>query len=150
MNTSYLNTDLEIESREDLAAGAGALEAGGLWVMFRDETPNEDGLYFARFEVFEVAGQSGYRADQTVSTLLSAVEALPPPLRRVWDACSLRLFDLGYQSGKEPFAFQDDLSAETLRRLTAVGGSLRVTLYRVEPQRGPRRGRRNGNRRRRL
>ena len=41
----------------------------------------------------------------------------------------LREFNIGYDCGEEPWAFNQGLSAETLRRVAAVKASLRWTLY---------------------
>jgi hypothetical protein len=74
---------------------------------------------------FEIAAP---RACQSISAMLVAIEALDPPLRSAWAACSLRVFDIGYDCGLAPFAFGQGLSAELLARLAAVGATLRFTL----------------------
>jgi hypothetical protein len=67
--------------------------------------------------------------EPNIATVLAAVESLAPPLRAVWSGCSLREFNIGYDCGREPWAFNQGLSAEVLGRIAAVGASLRWTLY---------------------
>ena len=43
--------------------------------------------------------------------------------------CTTREFNLGYDCGAEPWAFNQGLSSELLGRIAAVGASLRLTIY---------------------
>ncbi len=63
----------------------------------------------------------------------AVIESLVPPLRSVWAGCSQREFNIGYDCGLEPWAFNQGLSADLLGRMAKAGASLRVTLY---PDRG--------------
>jgi hypothetical protein len=65
--------------------------------------------------------------------MLATVESLARPFRSVWDGCT-REFNIGYECGPEPWAFNQGLPAELLGRMAAAGASLRVTLY---PDREP-------------
>jgi hypothetical protein len=38
-------------------------------------------------------------------------------------------FNIGYDCGAEPWAFNQGLTAELLGRMAATGASLRITLY---------------------
>ena len=68
--------------------------------------------------------------------MLTVIEALHSPFRSAWAGCSQRVFDIAYDCGREPFAFRQELSAETLGRLAAAGASLRITLY-SDPETSP-------------
>lgn len=66
--------------------------------------------------------------------MLEAIEAVLGPegdarAAAMWWACTRREFNIGYDCGAEPWAFNQGLSNETLRRIAACGGSLRWTLY---------------------
>jgi hypothetical protein len=119
----YLNTDLDLTSADDLTALASAFEAGGVFPLH--VTRGEDGLWYA---MFETDGQHT-EPEPNIAAMLAVIEALAPPLRSVWAGCSRREFNIGYDCGLEPWAFNQGLSAELLRRMTAAGASLRVTLY---------------------
>jgi hypothetical protein len=123
--THYVTTDLNLYSAEDLTALAAGLEIRG-FAIARPMT-RFDREWFCGFAL-----RSEERYDEPepqIAAMLAAVEGLDPPLRSAWAGCSLRLFDIGYDCGREPFYFRQELSTETLARLAAVGATLRVTLY---------------------
>jgi hypothetical protein len=124
----YLNTDLELSSAEDLTALASAFEAAG--VLPLHVTLGEDGLWHACFET----GEEHAEPEPNIAAVLAVVEKLAPSLRSVWARCSLREFNVGYDCGLEPWAFNQGLSAELLGRMAEAGTCLRLTLY---PDRGP-------------
>jgi len=136
--TRYRVTDLCLYSACDLTTLAAALVARGL--------VHSDGpRWFDGEEWLEIAGPQWYwrfqagcedqrdHPEPEMIALVAAVETLDPPERAAWDGCSRRVFDLGYDCGVRPFAVRHDLSIETLSRLAAVGGSLRLTLYALDP-----------------
>jgi hypothetical protein len=61
--------------------------------------------------------------------MLAIVESLNEPIRSLWDRCTRREFNIGYDCGAEPWAFNQGLSTALLGRLAAAGASLRITLY---------------------
>jgi hypothetical protein len=120
---SYLNTDLDLTSLDDLTVLARAFEAGGIFPLH--VTRGEDGLWYATFEVLDQYTEP----EPSIAAMLAVVESLEPPLRSIWTGCSLREFNIGYDCGLQPWAFNQGLSAELLGRIAAAGASLRVTLY---------------------
>jgi hypothetical protein len=120
---TYLNTDLDLVSEHDLTALAAAFEAGEFWTL--RTTLGDDGLWYATFETDEQ-----YDAPEpNIAAMLSVIESLARPLRSTWDNCRFREFNMGYDCGDEPWAFNQGLSAALLGRIAAVGASLRLTLY---------------------
>jgi hypothetical protein len=119
----YLNTDLDLTSADELTALAAAFAAAGVFPLH--VTRGEDGQWYACFETEEQ--HSG--PEPNIAAMLAAIEALTPPLRCVWAGCLRREFNIGYDCGLEPWAFNQGLSAELLGRMAVVGASLRVTLY---------------------
>jgi hypothetical protein len=124
----YLNTDLDLTSAEDLTALAAAFEVGGMPSLH--VTHGADGLWHATFETHAQFAEP----EPNIAAMLATLESLARPLRSVWDGCTRREFNLGYECGAEPWAFNQGLPAELLGRMAAVGASLRVTLY---PDREP-------------
>jgi hypothetical protein len=129
--TRYCNTDLDLTSPNELTALAAALEGRGLALM-RPVIRITEGWFCG----FSWGGEWFDEPEQSIAAMLAAIEALDPSLRAAWAACSLRVFDIGYDCGREPFAFRQELSAEALVRLAAVGATLRVTLY-SDPEASP-------------
>ncbi|MGC8643485.1 MAG: hypothetical protein ACP5XB_26815 [Isosphaeraceae bacterium] len=120
---TYLNTDRDLTSADELTALATAFEAGGAPPLF--VTQGDDGQRHATFETIEQHNEP----EPNISALLAVVETLEPSLRSDWAGCSRREFNLGYDCGSEPWAFTQGLSSELLGRMAAVGASPRITLY---------------------
>jgi hypothetical protein len=121
--THYLNTDLDLVAERDLTLLVSALTDRGVpsLSMFQ----RDDGRWQATFETEEVFRN----ADANISALLTAIEGLSPEPLSAWSACSVREFNIGYDCGDEPWAFTDQITTGTLTRITALGASLRITLY---------------------
>ncbi len=130
---TYLNTDLDLTSADDLTALARSFRRRGIFTLHTARA--EDGLWYATFEVLDQHAEP----EHAIAAMLAVVEGLSKRLRLAWDGCSLREFNVGYDCGLEPWAFNQGLTAGLLGRMAAAGTSLRVTLY---PDREPRKGRR--------
>src|SRR5205823_4441995 len=109
-------------------------EAGGVFslhtvaadgVRKMHEFRGDDGLWHVTFETEDQHGEP----EPNIAAMLDVIEPLAEPLRSVWAGCLLREFNIGYECGLEPSAFNQGLSAELLGRMAAVGASLRITLY---------------------
>jgi hypothetical protein len=95
-------------------------------MLARPVTQYSNGEWFCGFST---GGGNYDEPEPHLAAILTAIEGLDPPSRSAWAGCSRRVFDIGYDCGLEPFAFHQELSAETLARLAAVGAMLRITLY---------------------
>lgn len=111
--TRYRTTDLDLDSAEDPTALAAALQIRGL-LPVRPVTKYPGGEWFCGFS----PGGGDYdEPEPHLADILAVIEGLDGPARSAWAGCSRRLFDIGYDCGREPFAFRQELSAETLVRL---------------------------------
>jgi hypothetical protein len=128
----YLNTDLDLTSPADLTALAAVFASRGVFALH--VTPGEDGLWYATFETEDQHREP----EPNIAALVAVVESLGEPHRAVWLGCTRREFNIGYDTGSEPWAFNQGLSCELLGRMAAVGASLRVTLYPEREQGKPR------------
>jgi hypothetical protein len=124
----YLNTDLDLTSAEGLTALAAAFEGGGIPPLH--VTHGADALWYATFETSAQFAEP----EPSIAAMLAIVESLARPLRSMWDRFTRREFDIGYDCGAEPWAFNQGLPANLLGRMAAAGASLRITLY---PDREP-------------
>jgi hypothetical protein len=84
-----------------------------------------DAHWYATFETREQHSEP----EPNIAEMLTVVESLNPALQSVWSGCSRREFNIGYDCGQEPWAFNQGLSAQLLVRIAAAGASLRGTLY---------------------
>ena len=99
MTISYLNTDLDLTSAEDLTALAAAFEGRG--VLPLHVTHGADALWYATFETSVQFAEP----EPNIGAMLVIVESLARPLRSMWDGCTRREFNIGYDCGDEPWAF---------------------------------------------
>jgi hypothetical protein len=53
--------------------------------------------------------------------------------RTLWD-CAVKTFDIGIASGSRPHQLQLTIQPGTLEQVAALGASLVVTVYAVEPR----------------
>lgn len=120
----YLNTDLDVSSREELTGLTSALASRGMHPL-HSATKGGDGQWYVTFET----DASFEEPEPNIAAMVAAVESLEVALRTEWFACSLREFNVGYDCGSKPWAFNQGLSSELLGRIAAIGASLRVTLY---------------------
>ncbi|GDY23564.1 hypothetical protein LBMAG56_49110 [Verrucomicrobiota bacterium] len=67
--------------------------------------------------------------DETIRRLCQQIADLPGPPRQQWDAAGFREFFLGYETGDEPFCYDEHLSHETLLAVTSVGAGIGFALY---------------------
>lgn len=119
----YLNTDLDLVCQQDLTELARAFEVSGcspLHVALGD-----DQKWYATFETDEQHAEP----ELSIAQMLTVIESLAEPFHSVWMKCTRREFNIGYDCGEKPWAFNQGLSAGLLGRLAAVGASLRITLY---------------------
>jgi hypothetical protein len=123
MTIRYLNTDLDLLGPTDLTRLAAALQGHGLCALHLER--GGDGLWRATFET----ERQYTEPEQTIGDILDAFDALAGPAASDWWACTLREFNIGYDCGREPHAFNQGLSLPTLRRIVDAGVALRVTLY---------------------
>jgi hypothetical protein len=111
--THYLNTDLELVAPCDLAPLADALVHRGFVALHVSDSQYEDGSWHAAFETEEQFQEP----DQTIAAMLTAIEALDEPSRSLWEACTIREFDIGYDCGDEPGRFIQQIKTATIARI---------------------------------
>ncbi len=124
MKISYLNTDLEIKSKEDISR---IIEEFGehVIVLHHEEAAR------SHEAVFEAASELD-GADDVINHFCGLVENLAHDARTIWDRCRTRIFDIGYESGTTPHNLRSEIKASTIQRLSAVGASIIITIYSLQ------------------
>lgn len=120
---SYLNTDLDLTSADDLTGLAAAFDAQRVFPLH--VTRAEDGRWHATFETHD----SHEQPEADIAVIMAAVESLSERMRAVWSRSTRRELNIGYDCGSKPWAFNQGLSCAMLARMAAAGVSLRITLY---------------------
>lgn len=125
-STQYRTTDLYFFSEENLTALAAALHSWARPVCLGPNPRTQREEWYCNFSI---DGEGAEEPEPGIAAMLTVIESLDPLSRSTWAGCSERVFDIAYDCGRKPFAFRQELSADTLGRLAAVGASLRFTLY---------------------
>lgn len=127
----YLTTDLDVCSSRSLVRLVKALEPSGIYEYHKS--------WPGRVNTFAVFGTTTQHAapEESLGQMLGAIEALTGRVADLWAGCSLREFNIGYDCGDRPWAFNNGLSNDVLRRLVTSGATLRITLYPPEKIRMP-------------
>jgi|SRR5215813_5728513 len=123
MEIRYLNTDLELESKSDLAQIVGEFGEDVI-VLHHGEVR---GYQHASFEMAGSSSSGG--ADEVINLFCGLVEALPEDVREIWDGCCSRVLDVGYESGAAPQNFRSEIRASTIRRVAQIGANIVITIY---------------------
>lgn len=119
----FLNVDLEIESKQDIAQLVADLKTSAV-VLHYDK---DDTRQLARIE----AKLDVTTPDKAINHLCELVESCSRNALKQWLTCSRRTFDIGFQSGQSPKCFNQPLHADTLLRISALGAGIEITLYPV-------------------
>lgn len=120
----FLNVDLEIESKQDIAQLVSDLGKSAMVLHYdKDETRQ-----LARIE----ANADVTSPDSAINHLCELIESCSRNALKQWLSCTKRTFDIGFQSGKNPKCFNQALHADTLLRISAIGAGIEMTIYPVE------------------
>ena len=119
--TTFLNVDLDISSRENLAPLAAALRPGLLALhVGRNRT-----RYWARLELRTQPPSP----DAAIRRLVRAIQSLPRRQQGRWKRATTRDFNIGIQAAAKPHDSEFPLARETVQMLGKVRARLVITVY---------------------
>ncbi len=127
MGAYYIVTDLCLRARFDFAVLDVELRRAGL----HGRVSMNRGVWFASYSSSERCCRNPAEA---LDHLLGIVEGLDGEAKDIWDRCTSRRFDLGYECFNERFASRWQIKAALLGRLENVNGDLVVTIYRNDDE----------------
>jgi len=128
MDIQYLNTDLEIKSKEDLMPIITAL-GKNVFVLHHGLM---EGMHDAAFELS--SDPVSHDPIQVISRYCDLVENLPIVARQIWDNCAVRVIDIGIESGLSPRYYRFEVHDVIMKRVAALRASLAVTIYAVQEE----------------
>ena len=124
--TTFLNVDLDISSRDNLAPLADAL-APKLIVLHVGRVGR---TYRASFEL----RTQPKTADGAIRRLVAAVETLPARPRALWKRAKTRDLNIGIQAAPDPRCSEFALDPLTVRMVSQIAARIVFTVYGVESQ----------------
>lgn len=120
----YLNTDLLLESENDLTGLAHHLETADCYALYLSDDGRRAGFESSHAPLDSTPAQ-------TIAALMTIIERLDGDHLAAWNACTARELDVGYSCGNEPYSANDLIPSDLLRRMADAGLSLVITLYGV-------------------
>jgi len=121
MTTHYLNTDLEIESADDLTP---IVEEFG-----EDVICLHNGPWGAHQRAaFEVAALS-MDVSSCIRHFCALVQGLGPESRNLWDNCTRRTFNIGFEAGHDRENCEQSIDHDALEQAVAIRARLAITVY---------------------
>ena len=122
---TYINTDLELSSKEDLSSIASEL-GNRIYVLVNEKVNNE---YRLNFE----CSLEGYKDGeplhlQTLAELLNIIDSLSKESKNKLAICHRRVLDIGYDSAPKGFLYTNIPNA-ILARIVNLGFDLNVSIY---------------------
>ncbi len=127
----YLNTDLDLVALQDPTPLTDALAERRVRALHPPSQGN-DQRWYCILEI--IADDNHEEPETTIQVMLDAIESLDAVAAELWARCAIREFNIGYDCGDDPWAFNQGLSNQTLARIAAVKATLRITIY---PDRKP-------------
>ena len=116
----YLNTDLEIDSLEDMSLLVDEF-GEDVFVIYNGEWGKN---YRCAFEVNE----SLAHANEAISFLCMLVEALPEDIRKIWDNALKKVLSIGFESGSSE-KLEVEIEPYVLERAAQIGAKLNIVIY---------------------
>lgn len=122
----FLNVDLEIRSRSDLAPLAKALSRR-LIVLHAGKVGREHLLSL------EVSGLS-LHTDAVIRRFARLIASLPPAVRALWARARDRVFDIGIETASGKTTFVLTLEPETIQTVARLNARIALTVYGRPPR----------------
>jgi len=127
ISASFINLDVELESGEDLAPLAQHF-GRRTFVLQCGATETEPPRFRLAMEAL-TDGQLECDPQRCTDHFLALVESLPPVLQALWSGCGSRVFDYGFEGGRDATPFAAVIDAARVSRVAALGVDLRITVY---------------------
>ena len=129
-DAQFLNVDLDVYSRYDLQPLVNGFGKRVIDLYVGRERRR----YSAHLEL---AGLQKPSADSTIRAFCTLIRALPKTERELWNGAKSREFSVGVQAGRQPFACDFRIEAQTVKAVAEVGAVIVLTVY--GPERAQRR-----------
>jgi hypothetical protein len=123
MTISYITTDLEFDSETNLSPiveelGPDVIVHLNDWV---------DNIY----RIVLGLAHTDTTVDEAVCFYCSLVEKLSVASMSLWSGCTRRVLDIAFESGAEPECQTYQLPEALVKRVSALGLGITITIYRV-------------------
>ena len=123
--TTFLNVDLDLESRSDLHPLVTALQPE----TFTLYEGRDKRTYRAHLEL----SRQPKTPDAAIRSFAALISKISTAERNLWNTAKVRDFNIGVQTAEKPHAYVTSLSPETLETVAALNARIVFTIYAPEP-----------------
>jgi hypothetical protein len=128
MKQRYINTDVVLESKEDLSSIAAVFDSEAD-LIYAERF--DSGLWHVSTEAAGsgIAGDPESTPERDINALLTILESLKPEQKALLSTCERFDLDIGWASSDQRPEGRIALLPETVSRVAAIGATLVVTVY---------------------
>lgn len=124
----YINTDLELLSREDISDLIDFLKSNGMYILHN--LVNESGKNDAWLEL----DLDSNKAQETIRLMIDVLLKMEGKARKQWELCEKKDFNIGFDCGSEPWAFNEELPDTLIKKVAEFNAGIKITIY---PEKSP-------------
>ena len=117
----FLNIDLDLESDSDLSPIIQ--EFGENLIVLNNK--KEKGFHKVSFELAGLNGDPDYLFEK----YFILIDGLSEVGKGLWQGCSKKMFDLGFESGENSGGLQTELPQSIINKLSSLGATVAITIY---------------------
>ncbi len=125
----FLNVDLDIESEHDISA---IIKDFGDKVFILNDEPYSEGSHNLSVELYGRCGD--LEPEGLILDYVDLIKNFSDDAKDAWNKAHKKSFDIGYESGFQPYSINNQLSASTINAVASVNASVIFTLYCVQKQ----------------
>ena len=122
LEARYLTVDLIVEAAFDLSSITEALK-DRVFILYEHSSSEA-----SSFGIESNSGDSE-SPEEDIVELLDVLYELPENLKNVLRLCKKKVFDIGFECGSLQDPIDAPLSAETIHRISTLGGQINIRLY---------------------
>ena len=124
----FANVQFEFKSDQDLSSLVDFL---GNRVSIHYDGPWESISNFVSLSLVNSGVEGDGGPEMLISTFCDLIQSMPEEVKRTWDRCVDKRFDIGFESGESGKELNTLITNEALKRVGSVGADLVITLYPV-------------------
>ncbi len=119
----YLNTDLYLESPKSFKKLNDFLNKKDFWALYYGKTNDK------WWGSYETCNRPCKTPKKTIEIFLKKLSCMDKTIQKQWDQCNSKKFDIGYECGQKPWAFNDEIPNNIIKKLTELNLGIRITIY---------------------
>ena len=125
MPIQFLNVDLELKSESSLQPIVDSF-GDNIYVLGCGSV----GSHYQA--AFESPGIPNADPDLLIRYFCDLIQDFHGVGKAAWETAFSRVFNIGHESGHEPKFIESELSPDTIAKISSIGASITITVYRID------------------